>query len=447
VPAQVALYAAVTMAITISFTGGRPAMISAATGAVALVLAPLSIEHGVDHLVAAVILGGVFQVLLGLARVGQLMRFIPRSVMVGFVNALGVLLIWEQRHYFLGVPWVAYAVGAAAIALLLLTPRLTRAVPAPLVAIVVLTGLTWASGADVDTVTEPGERLVDGLPSLLLPDVPLTFETLRLVAPYALAMALVGLLESLMTAKLVDDITDTHSDKNREARGQGIANLVTGLLGGMGGCAMIGQTLTNVRQSGARTRVSTFMAGLILLVLVVALGDVVGHIPFVVLGAIMVMVGVGSIDWHSLRTLPRMPKSETTVMLTTVVATLATRNLAVGVISGVVVATLLFARRVAHLAYVERELVEVDGVPQARYRVSGALFFASSNDLYSQFHYGEDPEHVVVDMSASHIWDASTVAALDSVVAKYAQKGVAVEITGLNRASAELHGRLTGLLG
>ncbi|WP_238993336.1 SulP family inorganic anion transporter [Nocardioides caldifontis] len=445
---RVGLFASFTMAVSIAFLGGRPAMISAATGAIALVVAPVVRDHGYDHLVATVLLGGVIQVVLGVAGVARLMRFIPRSVMVGFVNSLAVLIFVAQLPHLVDVPFLVYPMVAAGILVIVALPRFTRAVPAPLVAIVALTALTVLGSLTVPDVGEEGE-LPDSLPSLLLPDVPLTWETLEVIAPYALAMALVGLLESLLTAKLVDDITDTHSDKTREACGQGAANVVTGLFGGMGGCAMIGQTMINVKASGARTRISTFLAGVFLLVLVVGLGDVVAVIPMAALVAVMVMVAVGTFDWHSVRpsTLRRMPRSETTVMLTTLVVTVATSNLAIGVVCGVLVAMTLFARRVAHLTRTHRELVtEDDGSTTAVYRVTGELFFASSNDLYTQFEYAADPPRVVVDLSSSHVWDASSVAALDAITTKYARKGKTVEIVGLDPHSAERHGRLSGEL-
>jgi len=443
---RVGLFSAVTMAVSISIVGGRPAMISAATGAVALVVAPLVRQHGLDYLVATVLLAGAFQVVLGLLGVGRLMRFVPRSVMVGFVNALGILLAWAQWDNLHDVPWAVYPLVALALAAIVVFPRVNRVVPAPLVAIVALTAITWAGGIDVPTVSDKG-RLVDSIPPLGLPDVPWTGHTLSIIAPYALAMALVGLMESLMTAKLVDDLTDTRSDKNRESWGQGIANIVTGLFGGMGGCAMIGQTMINVRQAGSRTRLSTFLAGGFLLVLMLALGDVVGRIPMAALAAVMIMVAVGTFDWHSLRTLRRMPRSETAVMVITVVVVVATSDLAIGVVAGVIAAALLFARRVAHLANVEREVtVDADGTAVARYTVTGELFFASSNDLYSQFDYAEDPDRVVIDFTGSHVWDASTVAALDAVTTKYAHHDTQVEVHGLNESSAAMYERLTGRL-
>jgi SulP family sulfate permease len=431
-----------------SRTRMRSAMISAATGAIALVIAPVAREHGMDHLIATVILAGVFQIVLALSGVARLMRFIPRSVMVGFVNSLAILIFLAQVPHLVDVPWLVYPMVAAGLVIMVAMPRITAAVPGPLVAIVVLTAVVLLAGFALPDVGDEGE-LPRSLPSLFLPDVPLDLETFSIIAPYALAMAVVGLLESLLTAKLVDDVTDTHSEKTVEARGQGIANIVTGFFGGMGGCAMIGQTMINVKASGARTRVSTFCAGLFLLVLVVGFGDVVALIPMAALVAVMILVSVATFDWHSVApaTLRRMPKSETTVMLTTVVVVVVSHNLAYGVVAGVLVAMTLFARRVAHLASVERELVEdVDGSVHARYTVSGELFFASSNDLYTQFEYAADPDRVVVDLADSHVWDASTVAALDGITTKYAGKGKTVEIHGLNEASASMHGRLTGQL-
>ncbi|MBM7508138.1 SulP family sulfate permease [Nocardioides salarius] len=445
---RVGLFASFTMAVSIAFLGGRPAMISAATGAVALVIAPVARNYGMDYLIATVLLAGVLQIVLGLAGVARLMRFIPRSVMVGFVNALAILIFLAQVPHLVDVPWLVYPMIAVGIAVMVALPKVTNVVPAPLVAIVALTGFTLLAALDVPDVGGEGE-LPDSLPSLFIPDVPLNLQTLEIIAPYALAMALVGLLESLLTAKLVDDITDTHSEKTREAWGQGAANVITGFFGGMGGCAMIGQTMINVKVSGARTRISTFLAGVFLLVLVVGFGDIVALIPMAALVAVMIMVSVGTFDWHSVRpaTLRRMPKSETLVMVSTVAVTVGTHNLAIGVGVGVLVAMTLFARRVAHLTDTHRELVEgADGAVTAVYTVSGALFFASSNDLYTQFEYADDPDRVVIDLSQSHVWDASTVAALDAIATKYERKGKTVQIVGLNQASAERHGRLTGEL-
>ncbi len=441
---RVGLFASFTMAVTIAFTGGRPAMITAATAAIALIVAPLAQEHGVEFLVAAVVLGGIFQVALAWLGVARLMRFLPRSVMVGFVNSLAILILLAQLPQLLGVSWAVYPLVAAGLLLIYGLPRLTTAVPSPLVAIVVLTGLTVTAGVVVPTVGDEGE-LPSSLPVFAIPSVPLSFDTLALIAPYAVGIALVGLLESLMTAKLVDDITDTHSDKTRESWGQGVANIVTGFFGGMGGCAMIGQTMINVK-SGARTRVSTFLSGVFLLLLVVALGGLVALIPMAALVAVMILVAVSTFDWHSVApdTLRRMPRSETAVMLVTVAVVVTTHNLAYGVGAGVLTAMVLFARRVAHLVEVT-SVTDPDG-SEVIYSVHGQVFFASSNDLVYQFDYAGDPDTVVIDLSQAHIWDASSVAALDAVTTKYARRGKTVEIIGLNESSAHIHDRLAGQL-
>ena len=445
---RIGLFASFTMAVTISIVGGRPAMISAATGAVALVMAPLVASHGVDYLIAAVILAGIFQIILGLSGVAKLMRFIPRSVMVGFVNALAILIFMSQVPELLGVPWLVYPLAALGLVIVFGLPKLTTAVPAPLVAIVVLTLITVLAAVAVPTVGDKG-ALPDSLPSLLIPSVPFTLETLQIIFPFSLAMAFVGLLESLMTAKLVDDITDTRSPKSREAWGQGVANIVTGFFGGMGGCAMIGQTMINVKASGARTRISTFLAGVFLLILVVVLGGIVSLIPMAALVAVMIFVSVATFDWHSIRprTLKMMPKSETAVMVATVIGTVATHNLAVGVGVGVLVAMVLFARRVAHFVTVDRTVTTAAGHYTATYTVTGELFFASSNELYTQFDYALDPDFVVIDLHASHLWDASTVAALDAITEKYRHHGKDVKIVGLNDASVRMQERLGGKLG
>jgi len=441
---RVGLFSSFVLAVVIAFTGGRPAMITAAAGAVALVIAPVAREYGSDYLIVTIALAGLIQVLFAVLGVARLLRFIPRSVMVGFVNSLAILIFLSQLPQLIDVPWTVYVLVAVGLGILLVWPRITRAIPAPLIAIVLLTAAVVAFGLSVPNVADQGE-LPRSLPELLIPHVPLTWETLRIVAPFALAAALVGLLESLMTAKLVDDLTDTHSRKTREAWGLGVANVVSAFFGGTGGCAMIGQTMINVKTSGGRTRISTLLAGVWVLILVVALGDIVGLIPMAALVAVMVVVSAMTFDWHSIRpsTLRRMPLSETAVMLVTVVATVWTHNLAVGVILGVLAAMVLFARRVAHFTTVTRTL---DG-DTARYRVDGELFFASSNDLTTQFAYSSDPARVVIDLSRTHVWDASTVAALDAIVTKYAQRGIAVELEGMTDAAAAFHGRLSGELG
>ncbi|MGO1497024.1 SulP family inorganic anion transporter [Agrococcus casei] len=445
---RVGLFSSFVMAVSIAFLGGRPAMITAATGAVALVIAPLVREYGMDYMIATVLLAGVLQIIFALLGVAKLMRFIPRSVMVGFVNALAILIFVSQVPQLIGVPWLVYPLVAVGLLVIVLFPKLTKAVPAPLIAIVLLTAAVVAFGWTVPTVGDQGE-LPETLPGLFIPNVPFTLETLQIIAPFALGMAAVGLLESLMTAKLVDDITDTHSRKTREAFGQGVANVLSGAFGGMGGCAMIGQTMINVKVSGARTRISTFLAGAFLLVLVLVLGDIVAVIPMAALVAVMIIVSVGTFDWHSIKpsTLRRMPKSETAVMLITVIATVWTDNLAIGVGLGVITAMVMFARRVAHFVTVKRTVKGVGEDAVAHYAVDGELFFASSNDLTTQFEYTDDPDRVVIDMSASHVWDASTVAALDAVVTKYGRFEKDVRIEGLNPTASALHGRLSGNLG
>lgn len=445
---KVGLFSSFIMAITIAFVGGRPAMISAATGAVALVIAPVAREYGMDYFIATVLLAGVFQIVLAALGVAKLMRFIPRSVMVGFVNALAILIFVAQLPHLIDVPWIVYPLVALGLLVMVVVPKFTKVVPAPLVSIVLVTAIVLVFALSVPTVGDQGE-LPKSLPELFIPEVPLTWETFTIIAPYAFAMALVGLMESLMTAKLVDDVTDTHSNKTRESWGQGVANIVSGFFGGMGGCAMIGQTMINVKVSGARTRISTFLAGVFLLVLIVALGDLVAVMPMAALVAVMIMVTVGTFDWHSIRpsTLKRMPKSETAVMVVTVAVVVATNNLAIGVIVGVFVAAIMFVRRVAHLVNVERTIVSEDGNQVAHYVVEGQLLFASSNDLTTLFEYTDDPDRVVIDLSRSNVWDASTVAALDAIETKYAQYGKTVEFTGMNEHTTSFHSRLSGGLG
>ncbi|GAB2559156.1 SulP family inorganic anion transporter [Leucobacter ruminantium] len=445
---KVGLFSSFVMAVSIAFLGGRPAMITAATGAVALVVAPVAPSYGLDYLIATIILAGVFQIVLGALGVAKLMRFIPRSVMVGFVNSLAILVFMAQLPHLIGVPWLVYPLVAAGILIIVIMPRITTAVPAPLVSVIVITAATAVFALSVPSVGDQGE-LPRSLPSLFVPQVPPTWETFAIIAPYALAVAVVGLMESLLTAKLVDEITDTRSDKTRESWGQGVANILSGFLGGMGGCAVIGQTMMNVKVSGARSRVSTFLAGVFLLVLVVVLGDIVGTIPMAALVAVMIMVSVAAFDWHSIApaTLRRMPRSETFVMVATVLVVVLTHNLAIGVIGGVLVASVLFVRRVAHLVSVERELTETFGVRTARYTVTGELFFASSNDLTTLFEYADDPERVVIDLSASHVWDASSVAALDAITTRYERRGKTVELVGMNAVTRALHSRLSGGLG
>ncbi|MGG7307808.1 SulP family inorganic anion transporter [Curtobacterium sp. AB451] len=443
----VGLFSSVVIAVVISIVGGRPAMISAAAGSVALVIAPLVRDHGIAYLVPTIVLGGLVQIVLGFLGVARLMRFIPRSVNVAFVNALAILIFTAQLPNLFGpdVPPVVWALTALGVAVIIGFPFLTKAVPAPLVAVVVITAITILFGVAVPTVGDEG-ALPTALPGFNGITTPFSLETLQIIAPYAFGVAIVGLIETLLTAQLVDSITETGSSKWRESWGQGIANVASAFFGGTGGCAMIGQTVINVKTAGARTRISTFAAGASVLVLTIVLHDVVAEIPMAALTAVMIMVCVATFDWHSIRprTLRRMPLGETAVMVITVVVVVVTDNLATGVLVGVVVAALVFARRAAHVVSVAREVVDEHTV---RYRVRGALFFASSNDLVTRFSYAEDPEHVVIDMSDARVFDASTVAALDGVEQRFAKHGSSVEVVHLNTGSTAIHGRLSGELG
>lgn len=442
---DVALISSVVLAVAMSFLGGRPAMVSAAAGSVALVLAPMVQAHGTGYVLPTVLLTGVIQIAFGAAGLARLVRYIPRSVMIGFVNALGVLIFVAQVQHVVDVPWQVYPLFVATILIVVFLPRITKAVPAPLVAIVVATGAAFLLGMHVPTVGDEGS-VSGGLPGLTPWTVPFDLQTLGIIAPTAFAAALVGLLESLLTAKLVDELTDSRSSKGRESWGLGVANILAGFWGGVAGCAMIGQTIVNVQIGRARTRVSTVVAGLFLLLLVAVLSPVMAAIPMAALAAVMMVVALRTVDWHSVRpaTLKRMPVPETVVMLVTVAVVVATNNLATGVGAGVLLALVFFARRIAHVVTVSREVSDDGEV--ARYRVLGPLFFASSNDLVEQFSYADDPSRVVIDLRDSHVWDASSVASLDAIETKYAAHGATVELTGLNEHSAFFHGRLTGSL-
>ena len=439
---KVGLYASFSISMIIAFAGGRRAMISAATGAMALVMVPLVRDHGVEFLFAATILTGLIQAGLGLLGIGRLMRFVPRPVMVGFVNALAILIFLAQMPYFLGEGLAVYALVAVGLVVMYGLPKLTGAVPAPLVAIVVLTGAAVYFRLDVPTVGDMGE-LPSALPWVALPNLPFTLETLQIIAPYAVALAFIGLLESLLTAQILDDMTDTGSDKDKECRGQGVANVATGFLGGMAGCAMIGQSMINIK-SGGRTRLSTFSAGFFLLVMILVLGDLVAVIPMAALVAVMVVVAIATFDWTSLRwqTLRRTPRTETAVMVVTVAVVVQTHNLAYGVVAGVLLAGIFFARRVAHLVEVT-SVLDPDGAVRV-YRVTGELFFASTNELMHAFDYTDPTPKVVIDLTGAHVWDSSAVATLDAIVGKYTARGIAAELVGLNTHSEALHTRLTG---
>ena len=431
---KVGLYASFAIAFISAFAGGRPAMISAATGAMALLMITLVKEHGLQYLLLATLLCGVLQIVFGLFKLGELMRFVSRSVVTGFVNALAILIFMAQLPELTNVTWHVYAMTAGGLGIIYLFPYLTKTIPSPLVCIVVLTALALYFQIDVRTVSDMGE-LPDSLPLFLWPDVPLTLQTLEIIFPYSLGLALVGLLESLMTATIVDDLTDTNSNKNRECIGQGIANIGSGLLGGMAGCAMIGQSIINVK-SGGRTRLSTLLAGIFLLVFAVFLGDWVGMIPMAALVAVMIMVSIGTFNWQSVIDMRSNPKSSSLVMVATVVVVVATHNLAYGVFVGVLLSSLFFAYKVGQLLAIESEL-SADG-QQRKYTITGQVFFTSSDRFVASFDFKETASKVLIDLSHAHFWDITAISSLDKVVLKFRRQGVEVEIQGLNQASTTL---------
>ncbi|MCW8935572.1 MAG: SulP family inorganic anion transporter [Gammaproteobacteria bacterium] len=431
---KVGLYASFCIAVVIAFVGGRPGMISAATGAMALLMVLLVKEHGLEYLLAATLLTGILQIGAGYLKLGSLMRFVSRSVVTGFVNALAILIFMAQLPELIGVTWHVYAMTAGGLAIIYLFPYLTRAIPSPLVTIIVLTAIAIYFGLDIRTVGDMGE-LPDTLPVFLWPDVPLNFETLMIIFPYSISLAIVGLLESLMTATIVDDLTDTSSDKNRECKAQGVANIASGLIGGMAGCAMIGQSIINVK-SGGRTRLSTLAAGIFLLLMVVFMDEWVAQIPMAALVAVMIMVSIGTFSWESLLNLRKHPMGTNIVMLATVVVVVFTHNLAYGVFVGVLIASLSFANKVAHFEYVTSE-INKQGT-QRIYHVVGGVFFASADKFVEFFDFKEAINKVVIDLTHAHFWDITAVAALDKVVLKFRREGTEVELKGLNEASTTI---------
>ena len=444
---KVALFSSVVMGLVMSVLGGRPAMVTAAAGSIALVIGPMVKTYGTGYILPTILLAGVIQIAFGVFGMARLARFIPRSVMIGFVNSLGILIFFAQVPHILNVPWVVYPLFALTIAIVLLAPRFITVIPAPLIAIVVVTAIVISGHLTVPNVGGNGGAMTAGLPGLTQFTVPLNLETLAIIWPTALSVAFVGLLETLLTAKLVDDLTDTRSHKGKESWALGVANIAAGFYGGIGGCAMIAQTVVNVKIGQGRTRISTAVAAVVLLVLVTGLSELMAQIPMVALAAVMMIAALKTIDWHSisLATFKRMPIPETLVMVTTVAVTVATGNLAVGIAIGVLLAMVLFARRVAHVIRAER-VVSADGA-SVRYSVHGPLFFGSSNDLVERFSYGDDPKRVLIDLTHSQIWDASSVAALDSIENKYREHGATVTFTGLDQRSSTFHQRLTGQLG
>lgn len=437
---KVGLYASFSIAVITAITGGRPGMISAATAATAVLMITLVRDHGLEYLLAATVLAGLLQIGAGVTGLSFVMRYVSKSVMTGFVNALAILIFIAQLPELdpRSVTWITYLMVAGGLAIIYLFPLLTRAVPSPLITIIVLTALVWALGLDVRTVGDMG-ALPDTLPVFLIPDIPLTLETLLIILPYSTAIAVVGLLESLMTQNIVDDLTDTTSNRDQECVGQGLANTATGFIGGMAGCAMIGQSIINVK-SGGRGRLSSFVAGVFLLILVVGLGDLVSIIPMPALVAIMIMVSIGTFSWSSIANLRTHPRSSSVVMLATVATVVYTHNLAIGVLVGVLLSGIFFAAKIAQLFRVTSDISH-DGRVRT-YRVEGQMFYGSVEDFMAAFDFKEAPERVIIDVSRAHIWDISSVQALDMAVLKFRRDGAEVEIRGMNKASETMVDKL-----
>ena len=431
---KVGLYASFCIAVIIAFVGGRPGMISAATGAMALLMVTLVKQHGLEYLLAATLLTGVLQIGAGFLKLGGLMRFVSKSVVTGFVNALAILIFMAQLPELTNVTWHVYAMTAAGLGIIYLfplLPKIGKNLPSPLVCIVVLTAVAMYLGMDIRTVGDMGE-LPDTLPIFLWPEVPLNLDTLKIILPYSVALAIVGLLESLMTATIIDELTDTKSNRDQECKGQGIANIGAGLLGGMAGCAMIGQSVINIK-SGGRGRLSTFCAGFFLLIMVVFLSDWIKQIPMAALVAVMIMVSIGTFSWSSVRDIKKFPLSSSIVMTTTVAVVLATHNLALGVLAGVLLSTLFFANKIARLMVIQQEQVEPNA--PLHYQVIGQVFFASAEKFLESFDFSLAAEKVVIDLTRAHFWDITAVSALDSIVIRYQRLGAEVSVIGMNEAS------------
>lgn len=433
---MVGLYASFCIAVIIAFVGGRPGMISAATGAMALLMLPLVKEHGLNYLLAATILTGVIQVLFGIFKVAKVMKFIPRAVMIGFVNALAILIFMAQVPHFIGISTMTYVFVAITLLIVYIMPRFIKTIPAPLIAIIILTAIAIYANMDLRTVGDLG-TITKSLPEFFIPDVPFTFETLAIIFPYSLALAIVGLLESLLTASIVDDMTGTESNKNKEARGQGIANIFTGFFGGMAGCAMIGQSVINVK-SGGRGRLSTLVAGLFLMFLIIVLGDLVVQIPMPVLVGIMIMVSIGTFDWSSFSYLRKAPKTDAVVMLVTVGIVVATNDLSKGVIAGVILSAIFFVAKISHIQVKEHHENQ-----QTIFTVEGQLFFASVDKFVDSFNYNVENKDIIIDFSNAHIWDDSAVGAIDKAVLKYRENNNTVIIKGLNASSKKIVDKLS----
>lgn len=435
---KVGLYASFIIAIVTAVFGGRLGLISGATGAMALLMVYLVKDYGLQYLFATTILTGILQILFGMLKLGKQIKFVPRAVMVGFVNALAILIFMAQLPQLQGASWIVYVMVVIGLAIIYLFPRITKAIPSPLVAIVTLTVVSIVAGLDVPTVSDMGE-LPTAPPAFLLPQVPLNLETLKIIFPVAATLAIVGLVESLLTASLLDELTDTPSDKNREAKGQGIANIITGFFGGMAGCAMIGQSAINI-QSGGRKRLSTFASGVFLLFFILALGRWVGQIPMASLVAVMIMVSIGTFNWSSIKNIRQIPRSETAVMVTTVFITVLSHNLAIGVVVGIALSTVFFSRKIAQMVFVDTVLSP--DKTERTYKVAGQLFFVSVEEFLSYFNFDEDLDRVIVDLTHAHIWDQAAVNATDKVVLKFRRHGAEVELRGVNEDSQDLLNRL-----
>ncbi|WP_026105001.1 SulP family inorganic anion transporter [Halalkalibacterium ligniniphilum] len=437
---MVGLYASFCIAVVIAFVGGRPGMISAATGAMALLMINLVADHGLQYLLAATILTGVLQILFGVFKLATVMKFVPRTVMVGFVNALAILIFMAQIQHFVGETWVMYALVALTLAIIYLFPKISTAVPSTLVAIVVVTAIAIFANVGVRTVGDLG-TLTQSLPVFLIPSVPFNLETLMIIFPYSLALAIVGLLESLLTAQIVDDMTDTDSDKNKESRGQGVANIVTGFFGGMAGCAMIGQSVINVK-SGGRGRLSALVAGGFLMFLIIVLGGIVAQIPMAALAGVMIMVSISTFDWNSVRTLHKIPRTDAAVLVVTVGTVVITHDLSIGVLAGVLLSAIFFAAKISKV-HVEEKLVEHG--QKKIYKLQGQIFFASVSELIKKFDFKENIKEVEIDLTEAHLWDDSAVGALDKIEMKFNQNNIPVTFTGLNTESKQLFQKVGGL--
>ncbi len=435
---KVGLYTSFIIAVMTAFLGGRPGSISAATGAMALLMIDLVKDHGLQYLLAATVLTGIIQVIFGILKLGRQMKYVPRAVMIGYINALAVLIFLAQLPQLTNVPITVYILTLLSLAIIYILPRFTQAVPSPLVALAVMTIAAIALKLEVPTVGDMGE-LPTTLPLFALPQVPFNLETLQIILPYSLTMAIVGLLASFLTAALVDDLTDTPSDKNQEAKGQGIANIVTAFFGGMAGCGMIGQSVINV-QSGGRGRLSTLASGIFLLFAILILQDGVKQMPMAVLVAVMIMVSIGTFSWSSFKNIRRIPRTETAVMLTTMFVIIFTRNFALGVATGIVMSTVFFSRKIAQLVFVDKILSD-DGIHRI-YKVAGQIFFLSKEEFMRSFDFRELVERVTIDLTQAHLWDQGAVETVDKVVSKFRRNGAEVEVVGLNEASATLFNRL-----